>query len=243
MNGGLHIDSYGGTWVVNHLRNRGFRATGFSQNDSVTLRIDQVTDSGHPHVPAVARLLEDTFPEWERESMAMFWADLRAGRGLELWVLTDDAEQFLGFARGCCLPENSRGWIVHLALEPGQRGAGRGEAFLLLLRDHLRERVPKFEGLYFEVERVEDSAGATERGAREKRLAFFARLGARVVTTGYVQPPSQPGQPPVPLNLLFWGETVADNLELVLDFYQTAFQYDEDHPHVRMALAQVVNPA
>lgn len=97
-----------------------------------------------------------------------------------------------------------------------------------------RTMCPGLEGIYLEVERVEDAQQDQE--ARQKRLEFFKKLGAWLVTPSYIQPPSQPRQPPVALNLLFWGETRASPHELVSDFYEAAFGYNEGHPFVRAAL-------
>lgn len=177
----------------------------------------------HPFVAQVSHLLKVTFPECERESIPDFLADLEAGRGHILWVLTNPSEQFLGFARGIVFPRIKRGWVVHVALDPQHRGCGLGDVLLKLVWDEMRASCEGFEGMYLEVERVEDADSELEREGRRKRLAFFDYLGARLVASEYIQPPSQPGQPPVPLNLLFWGESAVADKKLLSDFYEAAF--------------------
>ncbi|MBL8060206.1 MAG: GNAT family N-acetyltransferase [Chthonomonas sp.] len=187
------------------------------------LKLERVHRADHPNVSHVSQLLEVTFPECERESIPDFLADLEAGRGHTLWVLTDPHDQFLGFARGMVFPSLKRGWVVHVALDPRHRGGGLGAELLQQVLGEMRRSFEGFEGMYLEVERLQEAATEQERAERQKRLAFFDRLGARLVSPDYIQPPSQPGQPPVPLNLLFWGETAASDDELLADFYEAAF--------------------
>jgi len=189
----------------------------------VELKLERVDRGNHPHVPLVSRLLDVTFPEWERESIPEFLGDLKAGRGHTLWVLSDNSGQFLGFARGMVFPSLRRGWVVHVALLSECRGSGLGEQMLKLVWEEMQASCAGLEGVYLEVERLEDATTESERTARHKRLAFFERLGAQLISPGYIQPPSQQGQPPVPLNLLFWGKTAASDEELLADFYAAAF--------------------
>lgn len=187
------------------------------------LRLERILGKWHPHLAKISSLLETTFPECERESIPEFLADLEAGRGHQLWCLCGPEGEFLGFARGMVFPKVRRGWIVHIALAPEERGAGLGAKLFELVWGAMAVQVDGFEGIYLEVERIEDAADDEERVARQKRLGFFDRLGARLVSTEYIQPPSQPGQPPVPLNLLFWGESADSEGKMLSDFYEAAF--------------------
>lgn len=182
--------------------------------------IERVQGVTHRLVPEVSQLLETTFPDCERESIPDFLTDLEANRGPSLWVMTCEDGYFIGFARGFVFQSSCRGFVVHVALVQERRGKRFGEQLLKCVNEEMRASCEGYEGMYLEVERLEDAATDAELEARRKRLAFFDRLGARLVSSQLVQPPSQPGQPPVPLNLLFWGETTARDDELLSDFYK-----------------------
>ncbi len=182
--------------------------------------IERVQGVTHRLVPEISQLLETTFPDCERESIPDFLADLEANRGPSLWVMTSHDGYLIGFARGFVFQASRRGFVVHIALVPESRGKRLGEQLLKRVNEEMRTSCEGYEGMYLEVERLEDAVTDAERESRRKRLAFFDRLGARLVSSELIQPPSQPGQPPVPLNLLFWGETAARDDELLSDFYK-----------------------
>lgn len=148
----------------------------------------------------------------------------------------------VGLARGAADAESGCGWIIHLALVPSFRGGGRGATAFHHLVNFWHEEVGAgFKGVFLEVERASDAADAAERAAREKRLAFFDRLGAQTLCQGYIQPPSAAGQPTVTLNLLWVGEPISDKEEAIRTFYRIAFQLPPSHEWVRASLSTVAD--
>ncbi len=84
------------------------------------------------------------------------------------------------------------------------------------------------QGIIFEVEREDLAATAREREERIRRLRFFARVGARIVTgIDYLQPPLHPDAEPVPLYLMFdavGSQSPALSRERVLAWVDDAYR-------------------
>lgn len=113
----------------------------------------------------------------------------------------------LGFAYFELLEEARMGYIVYIAVDGERRGRAVGSRLLedvvARLDEASKDRGIACDGVMLEVERVEDAHDEADRAERERRMRFFAKHGACLLTSGYRQPPAQPAFPSVPLNLLW----------------------------------------
>lgn len=119
-----------------------------------------------------ARIRAD-FPSAERPSLAAMRLHIREGLQT-VWVMTGEPGDE---AYAACAEANGIMFITLLAVYKEKRGAGRGAALLSLLRGRYRHS----RGVLLEVETPEDAADADERRLREKRIAFYARNGYRLL--------------------------------------------------------------
>ncbi|HWR04049.1 MAG TPA: GNAT family N-acetyltransferase [Humidesulfovibrio sp.] len=93
-------------------------------------------------------------------------------------------------------------FLVYLAVDPELRSRGAGGSLLEHLHQASGQLVPGSLGMVWETERAEDAGPGPARALRERRLEFFRRHGASVVSGSYRQP-ALDGVAPVPMNLLF----------------------------------------
>lgn len=196
------------------------------------------------------RLFASSFPPAEREPYHVLREQLRTVNSWSngepapyrhfVMEADPDSPTSAGMVRGALLPSGI-GFIVHVAVARPLQGLSLGErlvrhAIQAFEADAEKMGIPYY-GTVFEVERVEDARDAQQKIVREKRLRFFDRLGAIVLTSDYTQPPMAPGLPPVPLNLL-WLEARPGLARptIIKDFYRDAFGLGPAHPYVRRAL-------
>lgn len=198
----------------------------------MSLSIVPVTSVEDPHLFWLLDRLEAHFPPCERETRDDVMEQVGHGTGLSNWIFLSESDERVGFARARVLTNSAMGWIVHLALETEIRGRGLGAEAFELVRRALFEQCPTLQGIFLEVERVEDGESDSERMGRTKRLEFFRRLGAILVSRTYVQPPAQEGQGSIELNLLGWDLPTMAPEELVRTFYAGAFNLSAEHPYV-----------
>jgi GNAT superfamily N-acetyltransferase len=81
------------------------------------------------------------------------------------------------------------GSLDYLAVCPSLRGKGIGTALLKFTMNELLSKVQDSVGLLLEVEREDLAANERERALRQARLRFYLRMGAMVITNGYLMPP------------------------------------------------------
>lgn len=199
----------------------------------------RVASQEDPHAEEILDLFESLFPPEElepREVIAGEWH----GSPYETWTFEEGGKTG-GICRGRVDPDREWCWIVHIGLRPDLRGRGWGADLLLEGIEQICRESPKTKGTILEVERVQDALDPESRLAREKRLAFFDRLGAELLSPTYIQASVRPGCPPVPLNLLWLQRSpgIPDAPALIQSFYRTAFGLAMDHPFVRCALGRL----
>lgn len=164
-------------------------------------------------------------------------------------TLAEDEEGPLGFAYFELLESARMGYVVYIVVNPARRGRAVGSALLQdvvgRLADEAKNQGCACGGVMLEVERVEDAHDEADRAERERRLRFFAKHGARVLTSGYLQPPAQPGFPSVALNLLWlpMAEATPEPLaERVRAYYRNGHGLGDDAPEVVTTLASLATP-
>lgn len=119
-----------------------------------------------------------------------------------------DGDAVVGGAMFTFLSRSNLGFLSYIFIGPETRGRGVGEWVYRQLAGMLgmdaTARGQSLQGIILEVEREDLAATVRERGERVRRLRFFARVGARIVTgIDYLQPPLHPEAEPVPLYLMF----------------------------------------
>ena len=142
-------------------------------------------------------LLAQSFPPAElldRETLA---ADVAAGSS-RLTVARDENGALLGVAVLDLYPAVAAAGLSYLAVHPRSRGLGTGRALCAQLEDEFRSG-SEFQVVFLEIE-FPDAPASAEFGDPARRVAFYARLGIRIVDVPYFQP-GLAGGPRVPMML------------------------------------------
>lgn len=198
----------------------------------------RVQSSEEPRGDEILDLFEALFPPEELEPRKVIRSEWE-GSPFETWVF-EEGGRTGGVCRGRMSPSGEWCWIVHVGLRSDLRGRGWGGPLLTEGVEAITQGRTEVKGTILEVEREEDASSQEERSVRQRRLAFFAKIGAVRLTSTYIQAPVRPGCPPVPLNLL-WLPRAAGPLDpglLIKEFYGVAFALEDDHPYVKSALGK-----
>jgi GNAT superfamily N-acetyltransferase len=119
-----------------------------------------------------------------------------------------DGGVVVGGAMFSLLRRSGLGFVSYIFTAADTRGQGVGTWTYRRLvgalgADAAQNRQP-LQGVIFEVEREELAETAGEREERIRRLRFFTRMGARILTgLDYLQPPLHAGDAPLRMHLLF----------------------------------------
>lgn len=121
------------------------------------------------------------------------------------------------------------GYLLYLAVNEHCRGLGIGAHFYRSLSSALQTdalyRGGELSGIIYEVERPELAGSEAERTIRQRRIAFYERLGAHILQgIDYVQPAVSDTQSSVPLYLMYHPLTRDfPSKQLCAWFYELAF--------------------
>jgi GNAT superfamily N-acetyltransferase len=138
-----------------------------------------------PRYEAVRAIYEASFPARQREPFDQLVRRARTGGSTGLVGVLDGEP--IGFASWSVLTSVPWAFIEFVAVDAARRGAGLGSALwsavLAALRTH---GVPR---LVLEVEDSAEADDEAERLARDRRVRFYLRAGARMLPVdGYVAP-------------------------------------------------------
>lgn len=210
----------------------------------------EVLSAHDPSLPKLIELYVSSFPEDEREDPSYLQNALgelnlsSPGRiaTAHLLVAERGSEPF-GFAFCEFLREAQMGFHVYIALTPSERGKGFGRRLLLCAEERMRLDAlylgVAYHGSICEVERVEDATDEADKRTRLRRVHFYERLGARIISSTYIQPALSPDKQPVRLYLM-WRDADGglSREEIIERFYSEVYGLDEHHPYVTEALRQ-----
>jgi GNAT superfamily N-acetyltransferase len=135
-----------------------------------------------------------------------FWSAglARRGTALELAILAGEVAglAFFGYFR-----RQNLGYFAYLATRTDLRGRGLGAWLCGQVFEAVRQLAQAEAGadprlIFWEVRRPEDAADEAEAERRRRRIAFYERLGARLLPIDYTCPPVTEGQPPVAFTVM-----------------------------------------
>jgi GNAT superfamily N-acetyltransferase len=156
------------------------------------------------HDDAWWAIYDESFPASEREPRAVILGSLRRGVGVA--ARARRGQTVAGLATVHLLRRPAAVFLVYLAVAPALRGRGLGGPLLedvyRVAADRLARDGSPLAGLIWEVDAPALAATPEERRRRERRLAFFGRLGGAVLPRPYAQPPLQ-GTDPVTMHLMY----------------------------------------
>lgn len=193
----------------------------------MSLVIRPLSGTNDPHYWSTLELYVETFPRDEREPLARV-AAVAAGElsgGPEIRIAELNGE-FAGFTYFMRCPTQS--FLIYIAVMPHLRKHGIGAA---LLQD-ITENAPSPWLL-----ECEPPIGP-DKNLREKRLGFFRRHGAVILSKTYVQPSLGPGREPVSLWLHAIGD-VPDPETTIRTHYTQFFELSEEAPEIASALSGI----
>lgn len=123
--------------------------------------------------------MKEAFPPEELKPLKRMLTMQAEGR-YQVWGYYDEAE-LLAYA--CVYVSERYALLDYYATTKLQRGKGHGSAFL----KRLLEEIYSSQIMLIEIEAVEDAVDQADRAIRERRLAFYERLGFRLtLTEGFI---------------------------------------------------------
>jgi hypothetical protein len=150
------------------------------------------------------KLYESSFPASEREPRDVILKSVRAGTALAIRARTSC--HTIGMATAHLIQNPPIPFLVYLAVSQELRSRKIGAA---LFENAWVSCLNRYEtdglkpvGIVWEVEIPERAPNDNEVHNRQRRIAFFTRLGAQVLALNYVQPPVD-GITTVPMHLMF----------------------------------------
>jgi GNAT superfamily N-acetyltransferase len=153
---------------------------------------------------ALWQLYDYAFPSTEREPRNVILETLLRGDGVVIRARRNS--NTVGLAVGHMLRHPPVLFIVYLAVAAELRSRHIGAALFEKLWEEGRRRYSdeglKAEGIAWEVDIPERATSEQGLQQARRRIAFFERLGGRLLPAAYFQPPVD-GINPVPMRLMF----------------------------------------
>jgi GNAT superfamily N-acetyltransferase len=169
---------------------------------------DLVFDSPSPETlaadGALWQLYDFSFPSTEREPRSVILETLRRGDGVVIRACQNS--NTVGLAVAHMLRHPPVLFVVYLAVAPEFRSRCIGAALFEKLWEEGCRRYSdeglKVEGIVWEVDIPERATSEQRLQQSRRRIAFFERLGGRLLSAAYFQPPVD-GVTPVPMHLMY----------------------------------------
>lgn len=184
-------------------------------------------------------LYELAFPQDERMPVADVRKMLAAGTML-LHKTTNSAGELLCFS--IVNPLSNFALLGYIATDSTKRSSGVGSKHMKRLIEILKKQFPTHIGLFLEIESTkEPNLSVEEQKARQRRLAFYQRLGCKRLCKKYLMPTYTPGGQPR-LGELLWSEfTTVNESDLpavITEIYQKAYNLPATDATVQQVLGQ-----
>jgi GNAT superfamily N-acetyltransferase len=199
-------------------------------NATAFVVIDHPADA---RLEAVATLYAAAFPASERKPIG-FLAEAAGRSDYRLFVTGGTAPE--GFAVAYRSPRHGFALLEYMAVDPGRRSGGLGT--------RLFETVAVTLGCPLLLEVEQPSPGTPGDALRARRIAFYARLGCRMLEGIDYAMPQIADEAPPPLALMLrgvaMGEPGRDTLALWLtDLYAGVYGRGADDPVLARVLASL----
>lgn len=168
--------------------------------------IHELTGLSDPLLPAWLDLYETSFPFNERLLISHFWRLLQAkekgeASSVSLSALVERSNTLIGMAAWQYLPQLRLAYLWYLAIQPEARNRGLGAHYYHAI---LAQAFTKGADLaLFEVEMPELAHTDQERALAQRRIAFYKRNGARLLTGIHYLQSVGDHVPPTPMHLMF----------------------------------------
>ena len=173
-----------------------------------TITLAPLTGLADPRLLPWMELYELSFPPSERLLISTMLAlaleqsrFARSGAPRDEWLLSAlDGDEFVGLVHYRRYPEERLAALWGLATRPELRGRGLGAAIYLALWRRLREEGCR--AVLFEVERPDAAEDDARREFAARRIGFYRRMGAQLLTGVEYLQQIGPHQPPVPMHIM-----------------------------------------
>jgi GNAT superfamily N-acetyltransferase len=149
-------------------------------------------------------IYNEAFPQVEREPPEVILLSLQKKTGLALRARVDD--RTIGVATAHLLADPPVIFMVYLAIDREERNQGYGRVLFDYLKrtglDQFDQQGLRPLGLIWEVDIPALAENSMQQRERDRRIAFFSRLGAMVLPFQYSQPPVD-GLNSIEMHLMF----------------------------------------
>lgn len=186
------------------------------------------------------RLYESAFPADERMSTDEIRILISHGR-LFLHRTLNKEGDLLCFS--LVYPISDFVLLSYIATDASKRSGGVGSKHVMRLMEILKTNYPNHLGMFLEIESTRESGlDAATSKARQRRLSFYQRLGAkRMCKDGYLLPSQSPGQSPRQGELLWYefGRQVVSHRilpRIVREIYEKAYFLAANDPLIKKVL-------
>ena len=162
-----------------------------------------------PQYRAAQRLYDASFADEERAPFGDLWGESLGSQQpahTDLWTMQLDTH-VIGMVAFGTFADDNVGYLAYLAISPHAQGRGHGQWLFSRVLEEIdrvafseRGRSPRL--CFWEVRDPAEASGEQERLQRQRRIAFYERLGAQTLPITYLCPPINDGQPAVPCLLM-----------------------------------------
>lgn len=164
----------------------------------------ELASRSDPLLPDWLDLYETSFPLGERLLVSSFLRLLEKkergqDEGVSLSALIDEEKRVRGMAAYQIMAQPPVSYLWYLAISPALRSYGLGTAYYRAIVEKVFQAV---DVLIFEVEAPEHCAEAETRRHAERRIAFYQRNGAALLTGVHYLQSVGSHVPPTPMHLM-----------------------------------------
>jgi GNAT superfamily N-acetyltransferase len=136
------------------------------------------------------KIYAESFPENEQVKPERLMSNLAATPSEFVMRLVDDkSSNTVGLALVNLFEKTSVSFLGYLAIDKDARGKSLGSELFKCALFESKERFAragsKFQGMVWEVEKPELADSLEDKTTRERRIAFYNRLGATILTNDY----------------------------------------------------------
>jgi GNAT superfamily N-acetyltransferase len=167
------------------------------------MKVHRVLSSVQPEFDTLVRIYTEAHPGSERKPIAALQRMIERPEYLFLAAKQDNV--VVGFSIALAFANSDAALLEYMAVGADHRGRGLGE---LLFRATAQR--PQINERFLLIEVDSDHTNTADTADRERRKAFYRRLGCRQIDgLTYVMPPVSSTQPPL-MNMLVYRRAMPD---------------------------------